>query len=299
MEVDNNLEAMLMEYILFFSRSGDQLSSICYSPDTIMSQVDVLPHPSVLAHITDAHCHPMDGHDSVPTEVMERLQINICAMSCIELDQEKVKALAKKFPEKVTPGFGHHPWFSHWISTETTLSTDNTQGLSEKERHYRNLFLPRDSAPSLESEFAEMLTHLPDPIPLTAVINTLRDDLLAFPSALLGEVGLDSYFRVPVDFSASPRIRTSFHVPLAHQIEILEAQMAVALEVERNVSFHSVKCQLATLELFERMEKKWGEESWRKISIDMHSCGFSKEGWIDLEVGREFLVFRKVNDDFS
>jgi Tat protein secretion system quality control protein TatD with DNase activity len=260
--------------------------------------VNVLPHPSVLAHITDVHCHPTDAQDGVPTKSMEQLPIKICAMSTTHLNQEKVKALANKFPDKVTPAFGHHPWFSHWISTERSLSPNISGGgvqqeeLSEKERHYRNLFRPRHS---LESEFAKLLSHLPDPVPLTVIINTLRDNLLSFPNAMLGEVGLDRSFRIPLDSSASPRILTSFRIPLDHQLEIIEAQMGVALEMERNISLHSVKCQLATLELFERMEKKWGEDRWRKISIDMHSCGFSKQGWIDLEVGiGECILYSEI-----
>jgi Tat protein secretion system quality control protein TatD with DNase activity len=263
-----------------------------------MSPVNDLPDPSVLAHITDVHCHPTDAQDGVPTKSMEQLQIKICAMSTTHLDQEKVKTLANEFPDKVTPAFGHHPWFSHWISTERSLSSVD-DSISEKERHYRSLFLPQNSNPSLKLEFMDLLSHLPDPIPLTAIINTLRDDLLTLPNAMLGEVGLDRSFRIPFDFLGSPRVLTSFHIPLEHQLEILEAQMAVAVEMERNVSLHSVKSQLATLQLFERMEMKWGEESWRKISIDMHSCGFSKQGWIDLQVGNEYHIFRSVVTTFS
>lgn len=254
-----------------------------------------LPRPSVLAHITDVHCHPTDAQD-VPTESMERLQITICAMSSNPLDQEKVKALAIKFPDKVTPAFGYHPWFSHWISTESSVSlhSDNVQNFSEKERHYRNLLLPQSPAPALEAEFTNLLPYLPDPIPLVVIINTLSNNLLAFPDAMLGEVGLDRSFRIPLDYFASPRILTSFQIPLGHQLEVLEAQMAVALEMRKNISLHSVKSQLATLEVFERMRKKWGEDNWRKISIDLHSCGFSKQGWIDLEVGSKRLVFGTV-----
>lgn len=259
-----------------------------------MSSTD-LPHLSVLAHITDVHCHPTDARDGIPTKSMEQLQLTICAMSTNQFDQEKLKALANGFPDKVIPAFGYHPWFSHWISTERSLSlvSDDIQEFSE-ERHYRNLLLPRNPDPSLESEFSKLLSRLPDPTPLTVIIHILENNFSIFPNAMLGEVGLDRTFRVPFDFSASPRILTSFHIPLDHQLEILEAQMAVELEMERNISLHSVKSQLATLETFERMRTKYGEESWRKISIDLHSCGFSKQGWIDLEVGRDYLVFRNI-----
>jgi Tat protein secretion system quality control protein TatD with DNase activity len=202
----------------------------------------------------------------------------------------------------VTPAFGYHPWFSHWISTEKSLApvSDHAQETSEKERHYRNLFLPQgNSDPSVELEFSKLLSHLPDPSPLTVVVSTLRENLSTFPDAMLGEVGLDRAFRVPLDYFATPRILTSFRIPLEHQLEILEAQMDVALEMGRNISLHSVKSQLATLEVFERMRNKCGEDSWRKICIDLHSCGFSKQGWIDLEVGVEHLVFAYVMTAFS
>lgn len=256
-----------------------------------------LPPPSVLAHLTDVHCHPTDAkEDGVPTKSMEQLQIRICAMSSNQSDQDHVKDLAIIFPDKVTPAFGHHPWFSHWISTESSLSgVSNDNGISEKEKHYRNLLLPHgNSDPSLETEFSKLLPQLPDPTPLSAIINTLSANLSTFQSAMLGEVGLDRSFRVPLDYLATPRILTSFHIPLEHQLEVLEAQMGVSLEMGRNVSFHSVRCQLATFEAFERMRKKWGEERWKKISIDLHSCGFSKQGWIDLEVGRQILVSRTL-----
>jgi hypothetical protein len=37
---------------------------------------------------------------------MERLGITICAMATMQSDQDKVKALALRFPEKVVPCFG-------------------------------------------------------------------------------------------------------------------------------------------------------------------------------------------------
>ena len=260
-----------------------------------------LPQSSVLSHLTDVHCHPTDAKDGVPTKSMEQLQIRICAMSSNQSDQDHVKALAIRFPDKVTPAFGHHPWFSHWISTEKSLSgVSEYKGNSEKERHYRNLLLPHGNPdPFLESEFSKLLPRLPDPTPLSAIINTLRANLSIFQNAMLGEVGLDRSFRVPLDYFAAPRILTSFQIPLEHQLEILEAQMGVSLEMGRNISLHSVKSQLATLEAFERMKKQWGEERWKKISIDLHSCGFSKQGWRDLEVGNRHISCIYTFNDFS
>ena len=251
-----------------------------------MSSPSELPDPSILMHITDVHCHPTDAPSDISAESMERLPISICAMSSMQFDQERVKTLASRYPDKVTPAFGYHPWFSHWISTESSLATQSieSQADSEKERHYRNLFLP---SASQEAEFVELLPHLPDPTPLSTILNTLRDNLSLFSSAMLGEVGLDRIFRVPIDYSASPRVLTSFRIPVEHQIEILEAQMAVAVEMSRNISLHSVKSQLVTVELLDGMRAKY-QDRWRRVSVDLHSCGFSKQGWKDLEVCRIF-----------
>ena len=245
-----------------------------------------MPDPTILAHITDVHCHPTDAPSGVPTESMERLQISICAMSTMQFDQEKVKALASKYPDRVTPAFGYHPWFSHWISTEASLVGD--QSLSNKERHYKNLFLPPRSDPALMQELMKLLPHLPEPVLLASILDTLKDNLSRFPNAMVGEVGLDRVFRVPVDYSASPRVLTPFHIPLEHQIEILEAQISMALEMGRNVSLHSVRSQLATVEVLDKLRKSLGEEKWRKISVDLHSCGLNKQTWMDLEVGEVF-----------
>jgi len=99
---------------------------------------------------------------------------------------------------------------------------------------------------------------------------------------MLGEVGLDRAFRVPYDYDASPRELTHFHIPIEHQTHILEAQLALAVELERNVSVHSVKAQQATVDLLTRMSQKHGD-SWLRISIDMHSCGLSPQMWKDIE----------------
>jgi Tat protein secretion system quality control protein TatD with DNase activity len=110
----------------------------------------------------------------------------------------------------------------------------------------------------------------------------LRRNLEAFPHAMLGEVGLDRSFRVPFDYLASPRQLTPFVIPLHHQLVILEAQLDLAVELGRNVSLHSVKSQLYTIELLQRMQQKY-LDGWSRINIDMHSCGLSPDMWRDIE----------------
>lgn len=123
---------------------------------------------------------------------------------------------------------------------------------------------------------------LSDPIPLDNVLQELRQNLEAFPNAMLGEVGLDRSFRIPYDYDASPRKLSSLTVPIAHQLVVLQAQIDLAVELGRNISLHSVKAHQATMELLASSKAKHGVQ-WNKISLDMHSCGFSPEMWKDIE----------------
>jgi len=134
----------------------------------------------------------------------------------------------------------------------------------------------------LDAAFERILPQLPEPILLSDVLSDLRQNFVKFPNAMLGEVGLDRAFRIPWS-SEGPKHLSNFTVPLNHQLHILEAQLDLAVELQRNVSLHSVKCQQATLEFINRMANKHGER-WDMISIDMHSCGLSAQMWKSLEV---------------
>ena len=167
---------------------------------------------------------------------------------------------------------GYHPWFSHWITLLPTHS---------KEDHYRQLF-PISTKEESEA-FEKLLLSLPDPITLESVLLDLRHNLQSFPLAILGEVGIDRSFHVPFDYFTSPRVRSPFMIPLEHQLSILEAQLNLAVELQRNVSLHSVKCQLNTVQLFDRMYDTHGE-NWKSINIDIHSCSLSTQTWRNIEV---------------
>lgn len=243
----------------------------------------MLPPSSVLNHVLDAHCHPTDSAP-ISSSALEQLQITICAMSTRQSDQSEVRLLAERHPTKVVPCFGqckparasfllllkgYHPWFSHSITLKSGVS---------KETHYRQLLRPQS-----EQEFEHLLLSLPIPVALEDLISELRHNLKAFPHAMLGEVGLDRAFRLPIDYFAYPRQLTSFTIPIDHQLAILEAQLELAVELGRNVSLHSVKAQQATLQLIDRLSAEHGER-WRNISIDMHSCGLSAQMWREMEV---------------
>ena len=120
----------------------------------------------------------------------------------------------------------------------------------------------------------------------------MRRNLSIFPNAMVGEVGMDRSFRVPFDFYEKPRRRTPFTVPIDHQITILEAQLDLAIELNRNVSIHTVHVQQATVDLLNRLAKKHGDSFYR-ISVNLHSCALSSETWRSIEV-RMFLARRTI-----
>jgi len=230
--------------------------------------VPYIPSADILRHVVDVHCHPTDT--SVSFESMERLEITVCAMATRTSDQDLVRDLAEKWPTKVLPAFGFHPWFTHCISLKAGIS---------KADHYAGLLDARKIHPEV---LDRLLPRLPDPTSLDEILQGLRRNFEAFPEAMLGEVGLDRAFRIPFDFSSSPRELTPFTVPFDHQVSILEAQIRLAVEMGRNVSFHSVKCPAGTLEVLAKMKALYGAQ-WNKISVDMHSCGLSAQMWTDIQ----------------
>lgn len=164
-----------------------------------------------------------------------------------------------------------------------------------KEVHYHNLFLGTQNSsvshpgtPELTKLLDQMIPFLPDPISLVDVVSDLRQNLVQFPTAMLGEVGLDRSARVPIDYRSEQRTLSPFTIPFQHQLAVVEAQLELAIELKRNVSFHSVKAQMATLDLLNSLKKKHGS-AWTQISFDLHSCGLSPEMWRDIEVMFSFL----------
>lgn len=247
------------------------------------------PSPQVLAHLVDVHCHPTDS-PSITTSLIESLPCTLCAMSTHAGDQSKVAALARAHPDRIVPAFGYHPWWTHRISLSAPAGST-----PDSATHYRALFLPVSSPPpsaKLEAAFARLLPALPPPISLADVLADLRAHLTDFPSAMLGEVGIDRVARVPFAGPGAPddtndgtngRGLSPFSTPLAHQFAVLEAQLALAVELRRNVSMHSVKAPAQTLSLFDRMAATHGA-AWFAISVDMHSCKFSPEAWREIGV---------------
>ncbi|KAG9025041.1 hypothetical protein FRB95_010614 [Tulasnella sp. JGI-2019a] len=185
-------------------------------------------------------------------------------------DQARVRDLATRWPGKVHPCFGWHPWFSHQISIANPPPA--------KRDHYTSILLS-DSPSAADTEILDqILPDLPDPFSLSDILSELRQNLSSFPAALLGEVGIDRALRIPVKPypAATPSKLTPFYVPHEHQSVILERQIELAIEMKRSVSVHSVKSQQLTMELLKRLKDKHGA-AFGAINLDLHSCGFSPE----------------------
>lgn len=158
-----------------------------------------------------------------------------------------------------------------------------------KGEHYRAVFHEQLNSNQFEEDFDRMLASLPEPLALEDCLECLRQNLEKFPQAMVGEVGMDRSARVPFDYQKENRELTKFVVPFDHQLIVLEAQLRVAVELKRNVSFHSVKAQKATIDLLTRMAQHLGTP-WTEINIDLHSCGLSPETWRDIEVSSPVAI---------
>ncbi|CAE6438051.1 unnamed protein product [Rhizoctonia solani] len=230
-----------------------------------------LPSAAVLKHIVDVHCHPTDT-SPISDEHIRAVRLGqICAMSSNTDDQAKVRELGARMGDRVIMSFGYHPWWSHRISVlDVPIPTED---------HYRALFKPTEKH---EEAFQTLLSSLPPPRPLKEVLEEVRQNLQLDPSTMLGEVGIDRAFRVRFPPNEGDTKLSPFTVPQEHQLAILEAQIAIAVELGRNISLHSVKASGATTDLFKKMRSKHGV-AWEKINIDLHSCTLSGETWKIIE----------------
>ncbi|KAI9730239.1 MAG: hypothetical protein M1834_006003 [Cirrosporium novae-zelandiae] len=179
--------------------------------------------------------------------------------------KESSETETRTTPGKVVPAFGWHPWFSHLIYDDTSQSslanpddTDSAQAptIPQNEAHYTSVLTPPPS-PS-KPEDSTFISSLPTPIPLSTLLARTRAHLTHFPTALVGEIGLDRSFRLPLPAlptshlipshnedvtpgSRNGRPLSKFRVNIDHQKRILRAQLELAGVMGRAVSVHGVQ----------------------------------------------------------
>ena len=228
--------------------------------------------------IFDAHCHPTDTMDSIPSISSSMRARALTVMATRSQDQDLVAQVADKhgltspqaiasspasngqdpahFPDKIIPAFGWHPWFSHQLYDDTlpgdqaTYDPAKTDLVSEKLRHYNAVLAPSPRSKDDES----FIDQLPTPQPLSGLLSQTRTYLEANPLALVGEVGIDKAFRLPSPgvFVSDPQTSMTtgrrngerlspYRVNMDHQIRIMKAQLNLAGQTGRAVSVHGVQ----------------------------------------------------------
>ncbi|OIW32534.1 Metallo-dependent hydrolase [Coniochaeta ligniaria NRRL 30616] len=229
--------------------------------------------------IFDAHCHPTDTMSSVASIPTMSARV-LTVMSTRADDQDLVPALASSHgipsvealtsptTHAILPAFGWHPWFSHHLYDDSLPASSATYPASlspseAKLAHYKSVLTP---SPEEDDAF---ISSLPDPLPLSTYLPQLRSRLESHPLSLVGEVGLDKGFRLPVPWSEPAlssrdagltpggregRWLSPYRVALPHQTAILVAQLRVAGELGRACSVHGVQAHGA---LFDALSGMW------------------------------------------
>ncbi|BFZ53351.1 Cut9-interacting protein scn1 [Savitreella phatthalungensis] len=175
-------------------------------------------------------------------------------MATREHDQDHVASIALRWPRKVIPCFGFHPWFVHFVTTETS-NGDATSEVTSTSKYEHIKQVVRPSPPD------DFIDTVHDLVPAKAYVQSIEDHFVKFPNAMLGEVGLDKAFRIPdprtksSDDSSGSRGRLTKHqTDMSHQVAVLEAQLATATKFQRAVSLHGVQAHGA---LHHVIDKLW------------------------------------------
>lgn len=189
------------------------------------------------APLCDAHCHPTDDPASLK-KIPSMQTANLTLMSTRLDDIDLVYQTAESYPEKVIPAFGYHPWFSHLVYTTPTPPKSAYE-------HYSEVLTPQPTEEFVNQE-------LPFPVPFDEHLNKIREYLLDFPNALVGETGMDKAFRLPIkngpQQQSGEKTLSPYRVSMAHQQEIFTKQLKLANELNRPTSIHGVQCHNAIFE---------------------------------------------------
>ena len=228
--------------------------------------------------VFDAHCHPTDTAPSVnKVPSMKTRALTIMAtrgqdqdlvvyfadklgITSESLPNLKAVEQSQKAQGYIVPCFGWHPWFSHQIYDDLTEMVNDVPDPIE---HYRSVISPSSN------DDDEFLQSLPRPRSLRSLIDQTRTNLLRYPLALVGEIGLDRAFRIPglemttngyeKDPDLTPggregRRLSPYRVNMDHQRKVLTAQLNLAGEMRRAVSVHGVAAHGI---VFETLEQTW------------------------------------------
>lgn len=137
---------------------------------------------------------------------------------------------------------------------------------------------------------------MPDLVPISTHIASIRENLVKHPTAMVGEVGLDRSFRLPdpnqpKSEDGKRHILSKYRTETAHQSLILESQLRLAGEYGRACSVHGVQ---AHGYLFNEISKLWkGQEKMSKTQARKQASKARKEG----PEPQELEFFKDMNND--
>ncbi|RGP80669.1 hypothetical protein FLONG3_1144 [Fusarium longipes] len=186
----------------------------------------------------------------------------VAIMATRTQDQPLIEAIVKQHGVKgtdcfaqdkttVVAGYGRHPWFSHELYDDaldnpTYVPSDDIE--AAKEQHYKAILSPAPEDP-------EWWRDQPVPIALSKFIAETRTRLQQDPFAMVGEIGLDKPFRLPMQWSdpkpprdparteggRERRPLSQHRIQISHQKAVFMAHLKLAGELERPVSVHGVQ----------------------------------------------------------
>ncbi|KAL0091382.1 TatD family [Phycomyces blakesleeanus] len=234
--------------------------------DEIQKQFSCEPlEPSLFSKLCDAHCHAHDAIDKL--DLIPALKTgHITLMGVRQDDWDRVSSVANACnqvsPQKCVPCYGIHPWFSYRVIGNQSTEND----------HYESVLECSDSA-----EKQELISQLEPPFSFDVWHTNLYNRLVADPSALVGEVGLDRAARLmPGGSIVWQGIRpTSVKVTMEHQLTILGAQLELARQLNRGASIHCVQSQGHLMTLLHQTSKKIKKGDKSLVRLCLHSFGGS------------------------
>ncbi|KAI1070706.1 hypothetical protein LB507_006723 [Fusarium sp. FIESC RH6] len=214
------------------------------------------------------HIGVFDAHNQIGERVYSISDLptmksrNLAIMATRTQDQTLIEQIVKdhgvKGPEcfsqdktTVVAGYGRHPWFSHQlyddsVDNPTYVSSVDTE--EAKGRHYKAVLSPPPEDPAWWHQ-------QPVPIALSTFIAETKARILQDPFAMVGEIGLDKPFRLPMhwpeprperdpartDGGRERRPLSQYRIAIPHQKAVFMAHLKLAGELERPVSVHGVQ----------------------------------------------------------
>ncbi|PVV02466.1 hypothetical protein BB560_003079 [Smittium megazygosporum] len=174
--------------------------------------------------MNDSHCHFQNCVESLHTTLARGGKEKYIVLGTNYHDWTSVAALAREYPNRVIPGFGIHPWFVNLVIAG--------------EKFYN----------SKENEAEKVSDHSLDHkmIPPTW-LNTLHEYLDEFPTAVVGEFGLD---KLAIDKETKQKYN------FEKQVELFKTMYSTAITRKRAMSIHCVKAHQQIFDLLQEFDSK-------------------------------------------